>query len=135
LTKFLIALVIVVGLSVGAWQFYNYWGHYKPKDTTSARQRPPEIPDDQLEGLPPTLQPALNAARERGATGLKDFLGAYGNTINDPRLAAIELDYAVLVAASNPTEARRVYAKVKARLQANSPAYDRMKRLEKTYED
>jgi hypothetical protein len=67
--------------------------------------------------------------------GLKDFLSTYGNTVNDPRLAAIELDYAVLVAPSNPSEARRVFAKVKGRLQENSPVYDRMKRLEKTYED
>jgi hypothetical protein len=133
--KFLIALVVIVGLSVGAWQFYNYWGHFKPKDTSSSHQRRAEIPDDQLEGLPPALQPALNAARDRGAMGLKDFLSTYGNTINDPRLAAIELDYAVLVAPSNPSEARRVYAKVKGRLQENSPVYDRMKRLEKTYED
>jgi hypothetical protein len=135
LMKFLIALVIIVGLSLGAWQFYTYWGNYKAKDAPSERQRPAEIPDDQLEGMPSALQPALNAARERGAPGLKDFLSTYGNTINDPRRAAIELDYTVLIAPSNPSEARRAYAKVKARLQPTSPVYDRMKQLEKTYED
>jgi hypothetical protein len=133
--KFLIAVVIIGGLGLGAWQLNNYWGGFKPKDISSSRQAPPEIPDDQLSGMPESLQPALNAARERGAAGLKDFLTTYGNTINDPRRAAIELDYTVLVAASNPSEARRVFAKVKGRLQSSSPVYNRMKQLEKTYED
>jgi hypothetical protein len=133
--KFLIALVIIVGLGLGAWQLNNYWGTFKPKDASSAPQPPPEIPDDQLSGMLPSLQPALNAARERGAPGLRDFLTTYGNTISDPRRASIELDYAVLVAPSNPSEARRVFAKVKGRVQSNSPVYNRMKQLEKTYED
>jgi hypothetical protein len=85
--------------------------------------------------MPPSLQPSLDAARQRGASGLKGFLTTYGNTINDPRRASIELDYAVLAAPSNPSEARRVFAKVKGRLQSNSPVYNRMKQLEKTYED
>ncbi len=65
--------------------------------------------------MPPSLQPALDAARQRGAAGLRDFLTTYGNTINDPRRASIELDYVVLLAPSNPTEARRIFAKVKGR--------------------
>jgi len=133
--KFLIALVIIVGLGLGAWQLNQYWGNFKAKDTASAPQPPPEIPDDQLSGMPPSLQPALEAARQRGAAGLRDFLTTYGNTMNDPRRASIELDYAVLVAPSNPSEARRVFAKVKGRVQSNSPVYNRMKQLEKTYED
>ena len=133
--KFLIALLVIVGLGLGAWQINNYWGNFKSKDTSSVPQPPPEIPDDQLSGMPPSLQPSLDAARLRGAPGLRDFLTAYGNTINDPRRASIELDYTVLVAPSNPSEARRVFAKVKGRLQSNSPVYNRMKQLEKTYED
>ena len=133
--KFVIAVVIILGLALGAMQLNDYWGTFKHKDTSSARERPPEIPDDQLAGMPPSLQPALDAARQRGASGLRDFLTTYGNTISDPRRAAIELDYVVLVAPSNPSEARRVFAKVKGRLQSNSPVYDRLKQLEKTYED
>ena len=133
--KFLIALVVIVGLFLGARQFYDYWGTFKPKHTSSAQQPPPEIPEDQLSGMPPSLQPALEVARQRGAAGLRDFLATYGNTINDPRRASIELDYVVLVALSNASEARRVFAKVKGRLQSDSPVYNRMKQLEKTYED
>jgi hypothetical protein len=133
--KFVIGLVIVVGLALGAKEFNDYYGTFKHKETSSGRQRPAEIPDDQLPGMPPALQSALENARQRGASGLRDFLATYGNTVSDPRRAAIELDYAVLVAVSNPSEARRMYAKVKGRVQSDSPVYDRLKRLEKTYED
>jgi hypothetical protein len=76
----------------------------------------------------------LEVARKRGAAGLHDFLAMYGNTISDPCRAWIELDYVVLVAQSNPGEARRQFAKVKSRAQPGSPVYDRVKQLEKTYE-
>ncbi|HEX3721065.1 MAG TPA: hypothetical protein VH595_24205 [Verrucomicrobiae bacterium] len=131
--KFLIALVIIVGLALGAWQLNNYWGNFK-STPTAAPQTQAQVPDDQLPGMPASLQPALDAARQRGAPGLKDFLTTYGNSISDPRRAAIELDYVVLVAPSSATEARRVFAKVKGRLQSDSPVYSRMKQLEKTYD-
>jgi hypothetical protein len=133
--KFLIAVVIIVGLSLGVWQLNNYWGTFKHKERPSGWRTPPPVPDDQLTGMPETLQPSLNFARDRGAAGLREFLTAYGNAINDPRRAAIELDYTVLVALNNPSEARRQFAKVKGRLQSDSPVYGRMKALEITYDD
>jgi hypothetical protein len=76
----------------------------------------------------------LEIARNRGATGLRDFLARYGKNIDDPRRAWIELDYVVLLAQSSPGEARREFAKVKSRIQSDSPVYNRVKQLEKTYE-
>ena len=84
--------------------------------------------------MPPRLQGILDASEQRGATGLHDFLTTYGKTIADPRLAWIQLDYVVLVAESNPGEARRVFGQVKSRIGADSPVYNRIKQLEKTYE-
>jgi hypothetical protein len=133
--KFLIALVIIVGLGLGVWQLNNYWKTFQPKDSSSAGQAAPEIPEDQLPGMPASLQPALDAARQRGAVGIKDFLITYGNSISDPRRASIELDYVVLEALNNPADSRRMFAKVKGRVQANSPVYNRMEQLEKTYTD
>jgi hypothetical protein len=130
--KFLIALVIIVGLALGAWQLKDYWGNFKDKQAAPTAQA--DIPDDQLPGMPPSLQSVLDTARQRGAPGLRDFLDTYGNTVSDPRRAAIELDYAVLLAPSSPGEARRAFAKVKGRLQPDSPVYNRMKQLEKTYD-
>jgi hypothetical protein len=135
--RFLVGLIIVVGLSMGAYQFYEYWGKFKDKDDTVATAPAPAlqlVSGDQLSGLPPKLKPLLDIAQKRGATGLHDFLATYGNKIDDPRRAWIELDYVVLLAQSSPGEARRKFQEVKSRVQSDSPVYNRVKELEKTYE-
>jgi hypothetical protein len=130
--KFFMSLVVIVGLALGARQVYQYWRTSNPAERAAAG--PVEVPDDQLPGMPASLQLALNEARDHGAPGLHSFLAAHSKSIQDPRRASIELDYVVLITASNPTEACRVFAKVKERLEPNSPVYPRVKRLEKTYE-
>ena len=133
--KFVIGLIIVVGLSLGVWQIYNYWGNYKEKPPVVAAPPPEvEVNGDQLPGLPQKLDGPLQTAEQHGAPALRDFLAAHRNEIKDPRLAWIQLDYVVLAGASDPGEARRVYSQVKGRLAPNSPAYGRLKQLEKTYE-
>jgi hypothetical protein len=132
--RFLVGLIIVVGLAIGAWQLYEYWGQFKEKEPPAAAPAPVQVSGDQLPGLPPKLQPVLEMAQKRGAAGLHGFLTQYGSTINDPRRAWIELDYAVLLAQSSPGEARREFAKVKSRVPPGSPVYNRVKQLEKTYE-
>lgn len=133
--KFVITVIIAVGLSLGAWQLYNYWGTFKEKEAPPAGAPPPTVASGmQLPGMPPRLQSALDASEQRGANGVRDFLTTYGKTINDPRLAWIQLDYVVLVAPSNPAEARRVFAQVKSRIDTGSPVYSRIKQLEKTFD-
>ena len=134
--KFVIGLIIVVGLSLGAYQIYEYWGNFKdkPPASTSLPQAPPEISGDQLPGLPRGLEGQLGEAEQHGAAAMKEFLAAHGKEIQDPRLAWIQLDYVILAGASDPGEARLVFRKVQARLTSGSPVYSRMKQLEKTYE-
>jgi len=133
--KFLVGLVIVVGLSLGVWQLHEYWGQFKAKEPESAAATVPmEVSGDQLPGLPSKLQSALDMARSRGAAGLHDFLATYGNKIEDPRRAWIELDYVVLLAQSSPGAARQEFAKIKSRVPPDSPVFNRVKQLEKTYE-
>jgi hypothetical protein len=52
----------------------------------------------------------------------------------NPSKAWIELDYCTLIAREDPAEARRLFAAVKERTPASSPVWDRVKKLEKTYE-
>ena len=133
--KFLIGLVIVVGLSLGAYQLYEYWGQFKDKEPEAPVHAQPVISTGQeLSGMPPKLQPILEAAQRRGATGLHDFLATYGKMIDDPRRAWIELDYVVLLAQSSPGEARHKFQEVKSRVQSGSPVYNRVQELAKTYE-
>jgi hypothetical protein len=133
--KFVIGLIIVIGLAMGAWQLNEYWGKFKQEEPeTASAPAAPVASGDQLPGLPPKLQPVLQAAQLRGAAGLHDFLAKYGSKISDPRLAWIELDYVVLLAQSSPGAARQEFARVKSRVQPGSPVYNRIQQLEKTYE-
>jgi len=130
--KFILTAVIVIGLGLGAWQIYQYVGN-SPEPSTAATA-PPAISGDELAGLPEKLRPVLDAARQRGVAGLRDFLDKYSKTVQDPRLAWIQLDYVLLVNESDHAEARRIFAKVKDRVPANSPVYPRVQQLEKTYD-
>ena len=87
-----------------------------------------------LPGLPPTLETPLQAAHKQGAEGLRNFLNRYRYTIQDPRLAAIELDYVVLVSLHDPAEAKRVFKSVQQRTPTWSPIHARIKNLEKNYQ-
>jgi hypothetical protein len=131
--KALIAILLIVGAIWGGYRLLSYWVVVK----ADKKEAPAEVQPasgSQLPGLPPTLEGPLQAAQQKGATGLKIFLVQYGKTISDPRLASLELDYVVLVARENPTEAKKVFAKVKQRTTSSSPVYERIKQLEKTYE-
>jgi hypothetical protein len=89
---------------------------------------------ERLAGMPYELEPALKAAQNLGASGLKNWLKAYGAKLQDPRKAWIELDYCLLVSKSDPSEAKRVFAEVKNRTPQSSPVWPRIKQLERTYE-
>jgi hypothetical protein len=132
--KYVIAAIIIIGLSLGAWQIYQYWGNFKTPSPVVQTPAPPVITGDQLPGLPPALEQELQSAEQHGAPALRAFLAAHGRKIKDPRLAWIELDYVVLIGESNPAEARLVFSKVKGRLDSSSLVYNRVKQLEKTYD-
>ncbi|MGZ4973707.1 MAG: hypothetical protein ACXWKG_10450 [Limisphaerales bacterium] len=134
--KFLLGVVIIIGLGMGAYQLWEYWGKFQQPDSSShaTASTAPEVADTSLPGMSPKLEPILASSRNRGAAGLHDFLLTYGKTISDPRLASIELDYVVLVAKDDTTEARRVFAKVKSRTSPTSPVYPRVQMLQKTYD-
>ncbi|MEO5802709.1 MAG: hypothetical protein ABIR24_04200 [Verrucomicrobiota bacterium] len=134
--KALIAIAIIVAAAMGGWEIYSYWLDVKEKERQKYKT---EVVQQQaatakLSGMVPQLEPILETAQRQGATGLRNFLVRYGKTINDPRLASIELDYVVLVAMDNPAEARKTFARVKQRIPRESPVHARIKQLEKTYQ-
>ena len=132
--KFVIGLIIVVGLSLGAYQLHEYWGNFKDKPPATAQQAPPPVSGEQLPGLPNHLEGPLQTAEQNGAAAMKEFLTTHAKEIKDPRLAWIQLDYVILAGTSDPGEARLVFRKVQGRLTSGSPVYSRMKQLAKTYE-
>ena len=115
------------------WKLYEQYdaGINKPKEEP---QTSTQITGTQLPGLAPSLESILASSQQQGATGLRNFLKQYGKGIRDPRLAWIELDYAVLVMREDPAEAKKIFARVKKRTPISSLVYPRIKQLEKTYE-
>lgn len=134
MTKFLIGALIVVGLAMGGYQIFKYWGHFKDTDEAQTQTYTPPAPGDNLEGMPPNLEPTFDASRQQGLSGFKAFLAEYGKSVSDPRLASIQLDYAVLLAVKDPAQAKKIYDQVKGRVQQDSPVYSRIQQLAKTYD-
>lgn len=129
--KALIAILIVGGIAFGGWKIWEFW---KAKEAEEARQNNPAVEPKQLPGMPPQLEDSLTKAQAGGAKTLKAWLDTYGKSIQDPRLASVQLDYVLLVARDDPKEARRVFADVKRRTPSTSPVSTRIKQLESTYE-
>jgi hypothetical protein len=134
MTKLIAALVIVAAL-FGVWELFLYWEKVKNEEETKQKQDAAAmVVGDQLPGMPYKLESSLQAARKRGAAGLRTWLKTYNQSVEDPRKAWIELDYCVAVAREDPAEAKRIFAGVKDRIPPSSPVWPRMKQLEKTYE-
>ena len=131
----LIAVVILLAVLYGGWELFFYWEKVKNEQETQQKQAAAAIVvGEQLEGMPTQMEPSLKAAESQGATGLSNWLKAFGGSIKDPRKAWIELDYVLLLTRENPQEAKRIFADVKDRTLPNSPVWPRIQAMQKTYE-
>jgi hypothetical protein len=135
MTTKLIAAAIIVAVLYGGWHLFLYWEKVRDEEKVAQKQAAATaIVPEQLPGLAQSLEPTLKAAQNQGAAGLRNWLKTYNKVVQDPRRAWIELDYCVLVAREDPSEAKRVFASVRDRTGPASPVYRRVKDLEKTYE-
>jgi len=131
----LITVVIVVAVLFGVWELWVYYDRVQNEKESDQKQAAASvIIGEQLPGMPFQMEQSLQTAKSRGATGVKNWLAAYGPNIQDPRKAWIELDYCVLIARDNPAEAKRIFAAVKARTTPASPIWKRIQELSKSYE-
>ncbi len=131
----LITIAIVLALLYGGWQFFLYWDRVKnEKETQEKAAAAAVVTGESLSGLPQKLEASLSAAQRQGPAALRNWLKTYGSALQDPRKAWIELDYCVMVARDDPSEARRVFAAVKDRTPPTSPVWPRIKQLQPTYE-
>jgi hypothetical protein len=134
MTKLIAAFIIVVVI-YGGWELFRYWEKVSHEEETKQKQDAAAmVVGDTLPGLSYKFEASLQAARKQGATGLRNWLKTYSQSVEDPRKAWIELDYCVAVARQDPAEAKRVFAQVKERTPPSSPVWPRMKQLEKAYE-
>jgi hypothetical protein len=135
MTKTLIIIVIVVAVALGGWQVFEYWEKIQDQKDTDAKNAASAVVNPQsLQGMPYTLDDSLRAAQQGGATSFGNWLKTYGNSIQDPRKAWIQLDYVLAIARDNPQEARRIFHDVKDRTLPNSPVWPRIQQMEKTFQ-
>lgn len=130
------ALITLLLLFAIYWVGKNIHGEYQAgakKEQEEARRAKTGMAADGMPALAPEWEASLATARGRGAAGLKAWLDRYGPHLRDPRLADIQLDYAVALARQKPAEAKQIYLAVKRRTPPSSPVYPRVKRLEATF--
>lgn len=132
----LITILIVVAALWGGWQLFLYWDKVKTEDEAAAKKKAQTeiVSGDQLPGMPSSLESSYQAAKNQGATAVRNWLKYNGRNVQDPRKAWIELDYCGMVFREDPSEAKRVFASVKERTPQSSPVWPRIKQLEKTYD-
>jgi hypothetical protein len=132
--KALTSILIVLALFFTVWKVWEYWDKVSTEREVAEEKAKKPLDPSSLPGLDYKLEQPLREAQAKGADGLKDWLEKYRKVTKDPRLAAIELDYVVLVAPQNPGEAKKLFAAVKQRTPPESPIYRKVQELEKTYE-
>jgi len=134
--KAVLTLLIIAGVLFGAYKMWEYWDTMDQQRISGAGTAGSSVvrSPSSLPGLDYRYEESLATAQKGGAKSLKAWLDQYQSLVQDPRLAWIELDYVLLVSKEDPIQAKRTFAKVKKRVPADSPVYQRIKDLEKTYE-
>jgi hypothetical protein len=135
MTTKLIAVLIVALMFFGGFKLFLYFEQVKNEREAEHKQAAAALViGDQLEGQPQSQVASLQAAQSQGAAGLRNWLKTFDHAVQDPRKAWIELDYVVMLARENPSEARKLFAEVKRRTPPSSPVWPRIKQLQSTFE-
>lgn len=134
ITKIIAALVIALVL-FGAYEIVEYYATFQNDKAAKEKEAAAKVVvGDQLPGLPYELQQSLTAAQQAGPKEFGNWLATYGRSVQDPRLAWIQLDYVVAISRDNPAEAKKIFQAVKERTPSSSPVYPRIQELAKSYE-
>src|SRR5690606_17720709 len=131
--KALITLVLVFALY---WVGKTIYGEYKSQEQQEMKEKAREesgVGADGLEGMPARFEASLKTAQGNGPAALKKWLNDYRRYLRDPKLADIELDYAMQLVRQDPSQARQVYEAVKRRTPKSSPVYPKVERLAATF--
>ncbi|HVY71999.1 MAG TPA: hypothetical protein VHH73_18850 [Verrucomicrobiae bacterium] len=131
--KQIITIIIILGVLYFAREFNDYWKEVKRKNGVEEKGAPAAPAATDLPGMPENFEASWQSAKARGVVGMKQWLDLNRRFVRDPRLAAIQLDYVVLVASGNRVEARTVLEDVGRRIQPGSPVFERYKKLQQTY--
>lgn len=136
------ALIVIFVALVAVFLFTQLTGFY----SRTARETPPQesyapspaassssTEGSSLPGLPFHLEASLQQAQQAGLEEFGKWLKTWGRQVQDPRLAWIELDYVVLLNLKDRKAAIEKFEQVAARVPANSPVAERIRKLAPAY--
>jgi hypothetical protein len=134
--KIFIAILVLAAVGFVGWKFYEKWDQTSREQDLKQAQASAQSDPKSLPGMDSRLENSLEEARRGGAKDLRAWLDKHQRSpfLQDPRLASIELDYAVLLSSENPAQARKIFAEVKQRIPPDSPLQPRIQQLQKTFE-
>lgn len=135
--KFVLLFLLMATVGFGVYRISLIYRSIPTDEQTRENSRgkaTPVVVDESLPSLSPPLEASLANATQAGPQALRQWLNQNGAWVPEPRLSAVQLDYAQMLVRSNPAEARRIYAAVKARTPASSPLAPRLKQLSRTFE-
>ncbi|MGV3773024.1 MAG: hypothetical protein ACO1QB_08990 [Verrucomicrobiales bacterium] len=131
--KILITIVIIAAVYFLGNTIRQEVKKKEKKEAADEQRERNQWGSDGLPGMDRKFEPSLKEAEAQGAAALKSWLERYASHLQDPKLADIQLSYAVMIARTNPAEAKRIYQAIKARTPTTSPIYDRVKKLGATF--
>jgi|YelNatPaOPRAMG01_1025707.scaffolds.fasta_scaffold01930_18 hypothetical protein len=133
--RVILKIILLIGAFWLAQQIWNTYKSVSRQDSPSSTPGTSQANQSNLPGLPECLEFSLATAKREGPVSLKKWLQIYKAQISDPRLADIELDYAVSISRQNYQEACEIFKKVKSRTPTNSPVYPRVLQLSHVFEN
>src|ERR1051326_8809167 len=125
--KVLISILIVLALIFGGWKLWEYWDQVSQQKDMAEKK--PSLSEDQLGSMTSDLEKTLQDARKKGPSALKAWLDKNQKNpkIPESRLVYIKLDYVLMIASSDPVEAKKVFHEIKQNTPPTSPVYPRIK--------
>jgi hypothetical protein len=128
----LVGILLVLLFLFCGWRVFVYWDNFQKKQSAEANSV--ETDASNLPGMPRQLAPSYKLASRQGAAGIRNWLENYGNLVQDPSKAWIELDYCRDISRDNPVQAKLIFDNVKNRTPESSPVWPRIKQLESSFE-
>ena len=134
MTKLIWILIIAVAGYVG-YQLFQQWDKARLEhDGKKSEETAAVVSGESLQGMPFQMEPAFRSAKDKGAVAFRTWFNTNEKLLADPRKAWIELELCVAMSRENPSEAKKIFARVKSRVPPSSPVWPKMKDLEKTFE-
>lgn len=134
MTKAIWIFIILVAAYVG-YRLFQQWDQARLEhDGLKKAEAAAVVTGESLPGMPQQLESALRSARDKGPVAFQSWFSTNEKFLADPRKAWIELDLCVAMSRENPSEAKKIFARAKARVPPSSPVWPKMKEMEKTME-